>query len=66
MSNKPTHYLNVVTGDGDNAEFTRICALWTTKSGNGFTGTIPAGVSITGRLVIQPAKSREDTNGGAR
>lgn len=65
MSNKPTHHLNIVTGEGDNAEFTRIAAVWPTKSGNGFTGTIPQGVSITGRFVITAAKTATgDDNGG--
>lgn len=62
MSNKPSHYLNVVTGEDENAQFTRITPLWATSKG-GYAGNIPAGVSITGRIVITAAKSR-DENGG--
>lgn len=60
---KPTHFLNIVTGDGDNARFTSIAALWPTRSG-GYSGDIPAGVSITGRIVITEAKAKADNQGG--
>jgi hypothetical protein len=65
MSNKPTHHLTLVTGEGDKAVFTRISPLWATDKGN-LTGTIPAGVTITGRVVIVAAKAEDDDNGGAR
>ena len=59
---KPTHFLNIVTGDGDTARFTTIAALWPTRSG-GYSGEIPAGVTITGRVVITEAKAKADTGG---
>lgn len=48
---KPTHHLMTVTGEGEKGQFTRIAALWPTKGG-GYSGEIPAGISITGRIVI--------------
>jgi hypothetical protein len=56
--NKPTAYLNQVSGEGKGAQFTRIAALWPTKNG-GFSGEIPPGVLITGRVVIMPAEKSE-------
>jgi hypothetical protein len=47
MANKPTHDLTVISGEGKSANFVRIAPLWETKSGGGFTGEIPAGVTIT-------------------
>lgn len=52
MSNKPTHYLTSISGEGDKARFTRIAPLWETKSGAGWTGEIPAGLTISGRVGI--------------
>lgn len=66
MKNKPTHYLSVVSGDGDQARFTEVAALWPTKNGNGFSGQIREGISITGRIVIMPAKARDEQDGGAQ
>ena len=60
---KPTHFLNLVTGEGDAARFTIVAPLWPTKSG-GFSGEIPAGLTVTGRLVITKAKEAKDENGG--
>jgi len=65
MSNKPSHYLNVVTGEETNAQFTRIAPLWATSKG-GYSGTIPAGVSISGRIVITAAKAAADTDQGGQ
>ncbi len=60
--NKPTHYLNQVSGEGKLAQFTRVAALWPTKSG-GFSGEIPAGVTITGRIVILSAEKMDPATG---
>lgn len=57
-NNKPTAFLNQVSGDGKTARFTRIAALWPTQNG-GFSGTIPEGIQITGRVVIMPADKAE-------
>ena len=63
MSNRPTHDLILITGDGDLAEFHRIAALWPTKDGTGYTGKIPAGVTITGRIGIFPRKADDKAEG---
>lgn len=56
-NNRPTHDLCAVNGEGDEAEFTRVAPLWPTKTG-GFAGSIPAGISITGRIVITKRKDQ--------
>lgn len=55
----PTHFLNVVTGEGKAARFTEVAALWPTKDGTGFTGEIATGITVSGRLVILKRKERE-------
>ncbi len=60
MSNKPTHDLTQIAGEGKNAQFTRVAALWPTKDGAGFTGEIPAGVTITGRIAILARKDKDE------
>ena len=59
MSNKPTHYLKSISGEGDKARFTTLAPLWETKSGEGWTGEIPAGLAVSGRIGVFPIK-RED------
>jgi hypothetical protein len=56
---RPTHILNVVSGEGKSARFTEVAALWPTKDGNGFTGDIPSGLTITGRIVILKRKESD-------
>ena len=60
MSNAPSHRLVVITGEGDKARFTEITGLWPTKSGSGWTGEIPAGVTISGRVGIFPIGDGKD------
>ena len=56
---KPTHDLCIVSGEGKTAIWTRVDALWPTKDGEGFSGEIPTGVSVSGRVVIQKRKDSE-------
>ena len=56
MSNKPTHDLTLISGEGKAAQFVRVAAVWPTKDGTGFTGEIPAGLTITGRFGLFPRK----------
>jgi len=58
MSNKPTHDLTIISGEGKAAQFTRVAALWATKDGTGFTGEIPAGVMVSGRVAILARKEK--------
>ena len=60
MANKPTHDLTLISGEGKAAQFTRIAAVWPTKDGTGFTGEIPAGVTITGRFALLARKAKEE------
>ena len=61
MSKKPTHDLVAISGDGRTATFTRVAALWPKKDGgSGFTGEIPAGVTITGRIAILARKDQAE------
>jgi len=59
--NPPTHDLCIVSGEGRSAIWTPVAGLWPTRDGTGFTGTIPAGVMVSGRVVIQKRRdgSRE-------
>ena len=56
---KPTHDLCIVSGEGKSAIWTRVAALWPTKDGEGFSGEIPSGVLVSGRVVIQKRKDSE-------
>lgn len=64
-TNKPSHRLVSITGDGKQAKFTEIAALWATKNG-GLTGDIPAGVTLSGRIGIFAINSKADGAGGAQ
>lgn len=60
MSKRPSHHLNLVTEhptkEGESKRrFHEIAPLWTTENGN-LSGEIPAGMAITGRLLITTAK----------
>jgi hypothetical protein len=66
MADKPTHELIMVADakkEGGKARFTRVAALWPSKSDNGLTGEIPEGISVTGRFVILPLKAGADAEG---
>jgi hypothetical protein len=58
---RPTHRLWLVQGEGKEATWTEISALWPTRSGNGHTGIADKLLPILanhmkGRLVVLPAK----------
>ena len=59
MANKPTHDLTVISGEGRSANFLRVAPLWATKDGTGFTGEIPSGVMVTGRVAILARKDKD-------
>ena len=60
MSNKPTHTAYIVTepkeGTDRKAQWHEIGAIWPHKNGNGFDLAIPAGLSVTGRIVCTERK----------
>lgn len=55
-TNRPSHQIFVVDGEGDKAVWTRIGAAWPHKNGGGFTVQLVAGLSVSGRFVIRPSK----------
>lgn len=58
----PTHSLYVVTGEQDNARWTRIGAAWPNQDGKGFSMALDA-APIAGRLVMR--ENKPQTQGGA-
>jgi hypothetical protein len=61
-TNRPSHHIFVVDGEGEKAIWTRIGAAWPHKAGGGFTVQLIPGIAVSGRFVIRPVKS--DDNGG--
>ena len=59
MANKPTHDLTLISGEGRNAQFIRVAPLWVTKDGTGFTGEIPQGMTITGRIGVLVRREKD-------
>lgn len=55
---KPSHEAFVVTGEGDNAFWTKIGAVWPHEDGKGFNLDLIA-LPVAGRLVI---RERKETN----
>lgn len=51
-TNKPTHRLYRVIGDGDSANWTPIGAAWPNKDGHGFNISCDA-VPLQGRIVMR-------------
>jgi hypothetical protein len=58
MSNKPTHIAYVLTdlGDEKKAIWHRVGSVFPHKKGNGFDLVIPAGISLSGRIVCTEPK----------
>lgn len=59
---KPTHDLVLITPgqrEGDRDRFTTICPVWLNQKGDGWTLDIPAGLTITGRCIIQARRDRQ-------
>ncbi|MFK3968605.1 hypothetical protein ACI2KT_34160 [Ensifer adhaerens] len=64
-SNRPTHAVYVVEGEGDNAFWTKIGAAWPHDDNDGFNITLQA-MPIDGKLTIRKMKPKNDTEGAAR
>jgi hypothetical protein len=62
MSNKPTHLAYVVTNpdEGSNQKpfWHEVGAIWPHRNGTGFDLMIPAGISVTGRIVCVERKEK--------
>ena len=62
MSNKPTHTAYVVIDAkeaGSKAQWHRIGAVWPHTKGKGFDLVIPAGISVSGRIVCMEPKDQQ-------
>lgn len=63
MSSKPTHTAYVVIdakeGSNGKAQWTAVGAVWPHKNGQGFDLVIPAGISLSGRIVCRERKEKE-------
>jgi len=66
MSNKPTHIACVVIqpeeGSNQKPFWHEVGAIWPHKNGTGFDLMIPAGISVTGRIVITKRKEKAAPN----
>ncbi|MBV9825327.1 MAG: hypothetical protein JO001_06600 [Alphaproteobacteria bacterium] len=62
MSNKPTHTAYVVIdpkeGSDKKAQWFEIGTVWSHSDGSGFDVIIPAGVTVTGRIVCRKRKEQ--------
>lgn len=70
---RPTHRFWLVQGEGKDARWTELCALWPTKNGKGLYASMRTILPLflsdkPGRLVVLPAtfKAPEAANGGAQ
>lgn len=65
MTLRPTHNAYIVIdpkeGSDRKAQWHQVGAIWQHKSGEGFDLVIPAGLSVTGRIVCIKPKATEPT-----
>jgi hypothetical protein len=63
MSTKPTHTAFIVSepkeGSDRKAIWHEVGAVWSHKNGEGFDIVIPAGLSVTGRIVCTKRKEKQ-------
>jgi hypothetical protein len=59
-SKKPTHEAFVVTGEGDNAFWTKLGAVWPHDDGKGYNVDLIA-LPVSGRLVIRERKAAKES-----
>ena len=66
MSTKPTHTAYVVVepkeGSDRKAQWHKIGAIWPHKNGKGFDLVIPAGLSVSGRIVCTEPKEDQSVD----
>lgn len=61
-SNRPTHAVYVVEGEGENAFWTKVGAAWAHDDSEGFSITLTA-IPLTGRLVVRKPKAKAEEAG---
>ncbi len=66
MSNKPTHTAYVVTEPKERSErkpqWHAVGAVWPHRNGLGFDLVIPAGISVSGRIVCVERKDEQSAD----
>lgn len=62
---RPTHTAYLVDGEGKEASWLEIGALWTHDDGQGFTLTLKA-MPLDGRVVIRQRKPKDSKEGVAQ
>ncbi|MEJ0047136.1 MAG: hypothetical protein WDN04_14240 [Rhodospirillales bacterium] len=66
MTTKPTHTAYVVVepkeGSDRKAQWHKIGAIWPHKNGKGFDLVIPAGLSVSGRIVCTEPKDDQSAD----
>eukprot|EP01037_Dinobryon_pediforme_P017095 gene17095-17285_t len=62
-SNRPSHAVYLVEGEGESAYWTKIGAAWAHEDGEGFNLQLAA-VPLNGRLVIRKPKAQADREVG--
>jgi hypothetical protein len=63
-TNRPTHNVFVVEGEGDKAFWTKIGVAWQHDDGEGLNITLTA-IPLNGRIVVRTPKGQKDTHGKA-
>jgi hypothetical protein len=58
QTNRPSHAVYVVEGEGDNAYWTKVGAAWAHEDAEGFNITLSA-MPLDGRLVVRKSKPAE-------
>lgn len=64
QTKRPSHIAYMVEGDGDNATWTELGALWAHEDGKGFNLALRA-LPVGGRLVIRTRKPKSATGESA-
>ena len=62
-SNRPTHTLFHVTGEGDDTNWTRIGAAWAHQDGKGFNLDVEMIPMKLGRFVVREPKPKQTGEG---
>lgn len=62
-TNRPTHAVYLVEGEGENPFWTRIGAAWPHEDGYGFNLQLSA-IPLTGRLVVRKPKPQGERENG--
>ncbi len=59
-TNRPTHTVYVVEGEGDSAFWTKVGAAWSHEDSEGFNISLSV-LPLNGRLVVRTAKTDKET-----